>query len=133
MSIFGSFRSMANLSFVLTERTCHVIGVVAGSVLLAHDRDMMVGSVHGGPHQVRGAGVDPDIFLVDVFLMNGRRHQAAIGAHHEAAHLGIDRHIAHAGRNQNLLIYPADTLADGADVVGLLIGSVRNAHAAGKG
>ena len=64
--------------------------------------------------------------------MNGLGDQAPIGAHHKAAHLGTDRHIAHAGGSQNLVVGCVYTLADGVDVVRLLLGQVGDTHTAGQ-
>ena len=64
--------------------------------------------------------------------MDGLGDQAAVGAHHKAAHLGADGHIAHAGGNQDLVVCRVYSLADGANVVGLLLGQVGDADAAGQ-
>ena len=96
---------------------------------------MVVGAIHGRADQIDGACVDTDIVLVDLLLVDGLGDQAAVGAHHKAAHLGADGHVAHAGGNQGDTssyaagVYP---LADGADVVGLLLGQVGDADAAGQ-
>ena len=64
--------------------------------------------------------------------MDGLGDQAAVGAHHKAAHLGADGYIAHAGRNQDLVVGRVHPLADGVNVVGLLLGQVGDADAAGQ-
>ena len=64
--------------------------------------------------------------------MDGLGDQAAVGAHHKAAHLGADGHIAHAGRNQDLVVCRVHPLADGVNVVGLLLGQIGDADAAGQ-
>ena len=64
--------------------------------------------------------------------MDGLGDQAAVGPHHKAAHLGANGHIAHAGRNQDLVVGRVHPLADGVDVVGLLLGQVGDADAAGQ-
>ena len=64
--------------------------------------------------------------------MDGLGDQAAVGAHHKAAHLGADGHIAHAGRNQDLVVCRMHSLADGVNVVGLLLGQIGDADAAGQ-
>ena len=64
--------------------------------------------------------------------MDGLGDQAAVGAHHKAAHLGADGHIAHAGRNQDLVVCRVYPLADGVNVVGLLFGQIGDADAAGQ-
>ena len=89
-------------------------------------------AVHGGTHQVGRTGIEPDVFLINMLLVNRRRHKAAVGAEHVAAQLRIDGNIAHTGRHKNLLIGTPDTLTDSHDVHRLLIGAVRDADAAGE-
>ena len=109
------------LIVILAQAADHVILVVAGSILLAQHGDVMVGAVHGRAHQVGCTGVQTDVLLIDVLLVDGRCHQCAVGAGGEAAHLGEDGHIAHPGGDEDLLKLLADALADGHDAVfGLL-------------
>ena len=91
---------------------------------------MVVGAIHGRADQVDGACVDTDIVLVDLLLVDGLGDQATVGAHHKAAHLGADDHIAHAGGNHDLVVGRVHSLADGVNVVGLLLGQVGDADAA---
>ena len=93
---------------------------------------MVVSAVHGRADQVDGACIDTDIVLVNLLLVNGLGDQAAVGTHHKATHLGADGHIAHAGRNQDLVVGSVYPLADGVNVVGLLLGLIGNADAAGQ-
>ena len=93
---------------------------------------MVVSAIHGRADQIDGACVDTDIVLVDLLLVDGLGDQAAVGAHHKAAHLGADGHIAHAGRNQDLVVCRVHPLADGVNVVGLLLGQIGDADAAGQ-
>ena len=58
--------------------------------------------------------------------------KCAVGCQHEAAHLGEDGNITHAGGHQNLLKLLAHALADGGNVVAALVGAVGNADAARK-
>ena len=58
--------------------------------------------------------------------------KCAVGCQHEAAHLGEDGDIPHAGGHQNLLKLLAHALADGGNVVAALVGAVGNADAARK-
>ena len=117
---------------VLAQAARHVVLVVAGGVLLAHNGDVMVRAVHGGAHQVGGAGVEADVLLVDVLLVDGRRHEAAVRGKHIAAKLREDGDVAHPGRDEHLLVRLPDALADGGDVDRLLIRAVRDADAAGE-
>ena len=92
----------------------------------------MVGAIHGRANQVDGACVHADIVLVNLLFVDGLGDQASVGAHHKAAHLGADRHIAHAGGNQDLVVGRVYALADGVDVVSLLPGQVGDTHTAGQ-
>ena len=93
---------------------------------------MVVGAIHGRANQIDGACIDTDIVLVDLLLVDSLGDQAAVGTHHKAAHLSADGHIAHAGGNQGLVVCRVYSLADGANVVGLLLGQVGDADAAGQ-
>ena len=93
---------------------------------------MVVGTIHSGTNEVDGACIDTDIVLVDLLFMDGLSDQAAVGAHHKATHLGADRHIAHAGGDQNLVVGCVYAFADGVDVVSLLLGQVGDTHTAGQ-
>ena len=120
------------LIVVLAQAAYYVILVVAGGMLLAHDRDMVIRAVHGGAHQVGGAGVHADVFLIGVLLMGGGGHQRAVGRQHKPTHFGKQLHISHASGNQNLLELLPNALADGKNVVFLLIRAIGNANAAGE-
>ena len=118
------------LVVVLAQAAGHVIDVVAGRVLLAHDGDVMVRAVHGRAHEVRGAGVHADVFLIDVLVVQAAGDEHAVRGEHEAAQLRIDGHVAHARGDERLLIRAAHALADGRDVGRRLAGPVGDAHAA---
>ena len=117
---------------VLAQRTSDVVLVVTGLVLLAHDRNVVVGPVNGRAHQVGGAGIHAHIVLVDVLHVQHPGHQVAVGSQHEAAQLGADGHVVHARGHQDLLVSLAHALADDGDIVGGLLGTVGHAHAAGE-
>ena len=85
---------------------------------------MVIGSVHGRAHQVHGAGIHPQILLMNMLLVNHLRHEMSIGPRHEASQLRVHGHVPHACRNQNLLKCHTHALAYGPDVVGLLIGTI---------
>ena len=112
-------------------RVCDRSRGLVGATRLAHHRNVVVGAIHGRADQIDGACVDTDIVLVDLLLVDGLGDQAAVGAHHKAAHLGADGHIAHAGGNQDLVVGRVHSLADGVNVVGLLLGQIGDADAAG--
>lgn len=65
-------------------------------------------------------------------FVDGSSYQSAVGAGGEAAHLGEDGDIAHAGGDQNFFKLLANALADGHDVVFSLLGAVRDADTAGQ-
>ena len=113
-------------------RVCDGRCGLVGAARLAHHRNVVVGAIHGRADQVDGACVDADIVLVDLLLVDGLGDQAAVGAHHEAAHLGADGHVAHAGGNQDLVVGSVYPLADGVNVVGLLLGQIGDTNAAGQ-
>ena len=92
----------------------------------------MISAVHRGAHQVAGAGIQPDILLKRVLLMDCRRHQRAVGREHIAPQLGVDLDVGHARGRKNLLIDAAHAVSDTHDVVGLLIGIIRDADTAGQ-
>ena len=126
------------LIVVLAQVTRDVVGVrngrcdLVGATRLAHHRNVVVGTIHSGTNEVDGACVHADIVLVNLLLVDGLGDQAAVGAHHKAAHLGADGHIAHAGGDQNLVVGCVYALADGVDVVSLLLGQVGDTHTAGQ-
>ena len=128
----------SELVVVLAQIARDVIGVrdgrcgLVGAARLTHHRDVVVSAIHGGTNEVDGTGVHADIVLVDLLLVDSLGDQAAVGAHHKAAHLSADGHIAHAGGNQDLVVCRVYSLADGANVVGLLLGQVGDADAAGQ-
>ena len=93
---------------------------------------MMVGAVHGGTHQVYRTGVYTHILFMGMLLMDGLCNQTAIGAQHKTAQLCAQRYITHTRRHQNLLIDLPHPFADGADIIRLLIRTVRDADTSGK-
>ena len=126
------------LVVVLAQITRDVVGVrngrcgLVGATRLAHYRNVVVGTIHSGTNEVDGACVHADIVLVNLLLVDGLGDQAAVGAHHKATHLGADGHIAHAGGNQDLVVCRVHSLADGVNVVSLLLGQIGDADAAGQ-
>ena len=117
---------------VLAKGAGHIVLVVAGLILLAQHRHMVIRTVDGRAHQVHGASVYAHILLISMLFVNGAGHQAAVGAHHKAAKLGIDRHIAHTVGGKHLIIHLMYTGADLQNIIRLLLRTVRNANAAGQ-
>ena len=115
---------------VLAQTPHHVVHMVGGLALLAEHRDVVVGAVDRRPHEVGRAGVDADVLLVDVLLVDGGRQQRAEGREHEAAELGQDGDVAHAGGHQDPVEHLVDARPDGLDVVCRLLGPVVDPHAA---
>ena len=92
----------------------------------------MVSTIHSRAHQVDCAGIDADVLLVGVLLVDGLGNQTAVRSKHETAKLGVDGYIAHAGRYQDFLVNLAYAFADRHNVVRLLVRTVRNADSTGK-
>ena len=70
ISIFGSFLSIANLSlFSHREPTTSYVWVT-WFILLTHNCDVMVSTVHSRTHKVRCAGIYTDVFFISMLLMN---------------------------------------------------------------
>ena len=106
--------------------------MVAGDVLLPHDRNVVIGPIDGRPHQVGGAGIHPHILLVGVLLVEHPGHQVPVWGQHEAPQLGTQRHVPHARGDQDLLVGLPHPRPDGGDVVGRLLRAVGHPHAAGQ-
>ena len=93
---------------------------------------MMVSSIHRGAHQVSRAGIDPDIFLIYMLLVDRACHKAAVRTEHEASHLGKYSDVAESCGPQYPVIDLFHAIADVENVVRPLVGTVGYAHAAGK-
>ena len=64
--------------------------------------------------------------------MQGTRDQAAVGAHHEAAHLAKDGDVSHARGDEHFLKRLAHAFADSVNVIGFLLGAIGDANASGQ-
>ena len=111
---------------VLTEGTHYVILVIAGSLLLPHDRNMMIGAIHSRTHKIYRTGIHTDIFLMGMLLMNRLCHQTSVRPQHKPPQLRIDSHISHACRSQHFLIDPSHPFTDCHNIIGLLIRTIGN-------
>ena len=118
------------LIVVLAERARDVVRVVAGLVLLAGDRDVVVGAVHGRAHEVGHAGVEADVVLVGFLLVDCRRDEPASRARDGAAALGHHGDVAEALRYHHLIVELVDALANCFEVDRLLFRAVGDADAA---
>ena len=119
------------LVVVLTERPRHVIFVCARFIFFPQDGNMMICTVHSRTHQIDRTGICTDIFFVSMLFMDRFCHQTAIWPQHITSKFGVNLHVAHSCRNQHFLIYPAHALADGINIIWLLIRSVRDAYSPG--
>ena len=117
---------------VFAQAAHHIVHVVAGRVFLSQHGDVVIRAVHGRAHQVAGACVHADIFLIRVFFVAGGRHQRAVRSEHKAPQLGEDGHVAHARGHEHLFIGLSHPFADGGDVVFGFFRAIRNPHAAGE-
>ena len=127
---FGQRTVNREFVVVLAQAPHHVIHVVARRVFLARHGNMVIGAIQRWTHEVRCTRIDADIFLVNMLVMDGRGNQATVWAHHKAAHFRENRYITHASRHENLLIHAANAFTNRLNIVRLLAGLVRNAHAA---
>ena len=93
---------------------------------------MVIRAVHGRPHQVYAAGVQSHEFFMGVLDVQHLADQQVVGAGNETAHLGVDRHVCHAGRTEDPVVDFVDLCADDLDIVRRLVGPVCDAHAAGQ-
>ena len=106
--------------------------MVAGGVLLPHDRDVVVGPVHGRPHEVGGAGVDADVLLVNMLAVDGPGDQGSVRARHETAHFREEGDVSESGRHEDFFVYLFNAGADLCNVVRFLVRRVGNADTAGE-
>ena len=70
---------------VLTQGTCDIVFVVTGHIFFAHNRNVVICSIHGGTHQVNSTGITADIFFMGVFFVDRGGDQAAVRPQHVAA------------------------------------------------
>ena len=80
---------------VFTQRSGYIVFVVAGSILFAHDGNVMISAVHRRAHQVDCTRIHTDVLFVGMFFVDGFCYQAAIGTHHETAKFGEDGDIVY--------------------------------------
>ena len=116
---------------IFAERACDIILMVTGRRLLAKHCDVMIGTVHRRSHQIDSAGINTNILLMGMFLMNGRCYQAAVRSHHITSQFCINRYISHTCRYKHLFINLANAFANHANIVRLLFRIVGNSDSAG--
>ena len=127
---FGQHAVHGEFVVVFAQAPRHIHQLVMRQVLLAGNGDVVIRAVHGGAHQVAGAGVQAQVVLVDALFVDDMRHQPAVGAGHVAAQLGLDGHAADAVFGEGAAVLARHALAHGADIGFGLIGPVGNADAA---
>ncbi len=129
---FGQQAIDGEFVVVFAQPARNVVEMIGRRVFLAQNCDMVIRAIHGRPHEIHGAGIQPDIVFVDFLFVHGLGDEAAVGARHKAAKLGHQRDVAHAGGNEHLLIDLAHAFADFENIVGLLFREVGDADAAGE-
>ena len=117
---------------VFAQRTHHIIDVIGGGVLPAQHRDVVVGAVHRGTHEIYRARVEPDVFAVDVLFMNRRGDQKPVRAGDVSAQLRCDVRMPKPGGRHDFGKRMANFRADCADIGRFLLRMVGDAHAAGQ-
>ena len=117
---------------VLTQRSCHIIFVIARRIFFAHYCNVMVSSVHCRTHKVNRTCIYTNVFFMCMFLVDCSCNQASIRSHHETSHLCIDCDISHTCRYQYFFVYTADTITDRTNIIRLLIWFVRNTYTTGQ-
>ena len=70
------------LIIILAKSAGYVIFMVAGSVFLAQHRYVMIRTIHCRSHKIAGTGVNADILLVDVLLMNALCYKMTVRRKH---------------------------------------------------
>ena len=88
---------------ILTQRTCNIIYMILWSILFTKNSYVMICSIHGRSHKICCTGINTDIFLVNVFLMNSFGNKMSIWCQHESSKLCINRYISHSCRNKYLI------------------------------
>ena len=93
---------------------------------------MMISTIHRRTHQIYRTRIHTNVFFVGVLFVDCLCYQTAIRSHHKTAKFCVDRHITHACRNQNLIVYFLHAFSDHADVIWLLIRAIRDTDTTGK-
>ena len=129
---FRQFAVNGKFVVVLAEGAGHIVDVVAEVLFLAEDGDVMVCPVHGGTHEVCHAGIEADVVLVGLLLVEHGSDKPAGGAGHGAATFHGDGHVREAVGAENGIVCLMDAIADELQVHRLLLREVGDAHAAAE-
>ena len=97
---------------VFAERSRYVVDMILRRVFLAHDSDMVIRTVHAGTHEVSHAGVDANVFLPDMFMVNRRRDEITVRTCNGAAAFKRHADIAETGRNHDFFVMSLNALAE---------------------
>ncbi len=106
--------------------------MVTGSVFLAEYGDVVIRAVHRRTHEIRCAGVQTDIFLVDMLFVNRCSNKRAERCEHISAELGVDFNVVHTRWYEDFLIFLSNAVTDDCDIVLRFLGLVVNSYAAGE-
>lgn len=119
------------LVVVLAQPAHDVVLMRARLVFLAQHGDVMICSVHGGAHEVGGAGVHAGVFLVYVLEVYDGGDEVAVRPQHVAAELGAQGRL-HVRSAEHALVLRLDLGGDERDVGLVVLGQIGYAHAARK-
>ena len=92
----------------------------------------MVSTIHSRTHQVYRTGIDADVLLVDMLLVDCLCNQMSIRGKHETAKLCEQADIAKSGRDKHLIEYLVHTFANLQDIIAFLIRCIRDTDTAGQ-
>ena len=84
--VHGRKRALnGELVVVFTQRTDHIHFLKVLRWMFSENGNVMIGAVKGRPHQSGHTGIHTDVFSIDVFLIDGCRHQNTMRSGHIAA------------------------------------------------
>lgn len=105
-SIDGKFVS------VFTKRPRQIVKLVVRVLLFASYRDVMIGAIDGRPHEIRHAGVEADVLLVNILDMEHSRYKIPIGPGNDAPTLHVKREGVKAAGSNQPVVAGTDAVAD---------------------
>ena len=106
--------------------------MVSRCALLAEHGDVVIRAVERRAHEVRHAGVETDVVLVRVLLVEDGRDKPARITRHGTPALRADADISEPRRAHDLMIEALDTCADRGVVHRTFLRTVRDAEAAAE-
>ena len=120
------------LVVVFAERAGHVVELVARRVFLAEHRDVMVGAVERGAHEVGHAGVEPRVFLVGVLHVQDARDEPSARTGDRAPAFHAEPRRRDAVLHEDVVHLAPDAGRDGGEIHLVLLRAVGDAHAAAQ-